>query len=219
MTPSFLQLPLGVSPRILLLGAHCDDIEIGCGATLQVLAARYPAMELRWTVFSTPEERAAETRRAAKLLLPADMPIQFDLRTFRESYFPYIGAEIKECMQSISSEFRPDLIFTHFSEDKHQDHRLVSELTRNAYRDHLILEYEVVKYDGDLASPNIFVPVSHEQLTKKVSSLMDAFASQRTKYWFTEETFTSLMRLRGIESQSPSGYAEAFHCRKLRFLA
>jgi LmbE family N-acetylglucosaminyl deacetylase len=219
MIPSFLELPLGVPPRILLVGAHCDDVEIGCGATLQVLAARYPAMELRWTVLSTPDERAEETRTAAKLLLPTSVQIQFDLRTFRESYFPYVGAEIKDCMQSIGREFAPDLIFTHYSEDKHQDHRLVSELTRNAYRDHLILEYEVSKYDGDLASPNVFVPVSHEQLNKKVGSLMDAFASQRTKDWFTADAFTSLMRLRGIESRSPSGYAEAFHCRKLRMLA
>jgi LmbE family N-acetylglucosaminyl deacetylase len=219
MIPSLLELAPGASPRILLLGAHCDDIEIGCGATLQVLAARYPAMELRWTVFSTPGERAAETRKAARLLLPDGIPIEFDLRTFRESYFPYIGAEIKDCVQSISREFSPDLIFTHSADDKHQDHRLISELTRNAYRDHLILEYEVSKYDADLSSPNVFVPASREQVNKKVTSLMDAFASQRTKYWFTEDTFTSLMRLRGVESRSPSGYAEAFHCSKLRLLA
>jgi LmbE family N-acetylglucosaminyl deacetylase len=217
--PFSFELPTGSQPRILLLAAHCDDIEIGCGATLQLLAARYPAMELRWTVFSAPDERAVETRKAAKLLLPEGVHVEFDLRTFRESYFPYVGAEIKDCMQSISKEFHPDLIFTHSSEDQHQDHRVVSELTRNAYRDHLILEYEVAKYDGDLASPNVFVPVTLEQLSKKVSSLMDAFASQRTKYWFTTETFTSLMRLRGVESRSPSGYAEAFHCRKLRLLA
>jgi LmbE family N-acetylglucosaminyl deacetylase len=202
-----------------MLGAHCDDIEIGCGATLQVLAELFPAMELRWTVFSAPDERAAETRRAAELLLPNSVSIRFDLLGFRESYFPYIGAEIKECMQSMSAQFSPDLIFTHCGGDKHQDHRTVCELTRNAYRDHLILEYEVAKYDGDLASPNVFVPASLQQLTKKLSTITAAFVSQKGKYWFTEDTFSSLMRLRGVESRSPTGYAEAFHCQKLRLFA
>lgn len=219
MISSILDLPDGSSPRVLVLGAHCDDIEIGCGATLQVLAARFPTMDLRWTVLSAPNERAAETKLAAKLLLPKGVSIRFDLRTFRESYFPYIGAEIKDFVQSIGGEFKPDLIFTHSALDKHQDHRVVSELTNNAFRDQLILEYEVAKYDGDLTSPNVFVPVNAEQLRKKVAALMDAFTSQRSKFWFTEETFVALMRLRGVESRSPSGYAEAFHCRKLRLLA
>jgi LmbE family N-acetylglucosaminyl deacetylase len=219
MIPSLLNLAADSSPRVLLLGAHSDDIEIGCGATLQVLAARFPSLELRWTVLSATGERAAETKRAAKLLLPESVSIQFDLRTFRESYFPYIGAEIKDFVQSLSGQFKPDLIFTHSMADKHQDHRVVSELTSNAYRDHLILEYEVAKYDGDLASPNVFVPASAEQVRKKIGALMEAFRSQSSKFWFTEETFTSLLRLRGVESRSLSGYAEAFHCRKLRLLA
>ena len=176
-------------------------------------------MELRWTVLSAPAERAAETKRAAELLLPKSVSIQFDLRTFRESYFPYIGAEIKDFVQSIGGQFNPELVLTHWASDKHQDHRLVSELTSNAFRDQLILEYEVAKYDGDLASPNVFVAVDAQQLRKKVATVMDAFASQRSKFWFTEETFVALMRLRGVESRSPSGYAEAFHCRKLRLLA
>lgn len=219
MISSILDLPAGASPRILLLGAHCDDIEIGCGGTLQVLAARFPTMALRWTVLSAPAERAAETRRAAELLLPKSVSIQFDLRSFRESYFPYIGAEIKDFVQSISGQFNPDLVLTHRASDKHQDHRLVSELTSNAFRDQLILEYEIAKYDGDLSSPNVFVPIDAQQLRKKVATIMDAFSSQRSKFWFTEETFVALMRLRGVESRSASGYAEAFHCRKLRLLA
>jgi len=219
MISSILDLPAGASPRILLLAAHCDDIEIGCGGTLQVLAARFPTMQLRWTVLSAPSERAAETKLAAERLLPPSVSIQFDLRTFRESYFPYIGAEIKDAMQTVGGEFGPDLVMTHWALDKHQDHRLVSELTSNAFRDHLILEYEVVKYDGDLASPNVFVPVTPEQVRKKVAIVLDAFASQRSKFWFTEETFLALMRLRGVECRSPSGYAEAFHCRKLRLMA
>lgn len=219
MITSLLDIPVGRAPRVLLIGAHCDDIEIGCGATLQVLVSRFPALELRWTVFSAPVERAEETKRAAELLLPAGTKIQFDLHAFRESYFPYVGAEVKDCMQAIAVRFSPDLVLTHFAGDKHQDHRLLSELTANAFRDHLIFEYEIVKYDADLAQPNVFVPVSREQMDRKVAALMGVFSSQTTKYWFTEETFTSLMRLRGIESRSPSGYAEAFHCRKLRMLA
>ena len=215
-----LTLPVASAPfHILCIGAHCDDIEIGCGATLQVLAARFPSLELHWTVLSATGERAAETKRAARLLLPESVSIQFELQAFRESYFPYVGADIKEFVQGLSGRFEPDLIFTHSMSDRHQDHRVVSELTSNAYRDHLILEYEVAKYDGDLTSPNVFVPAGAEQMRKKVGALMEAFPSQRSKYWFTEETFTSLMRLRGIESRSPSGYAEAFHCRKLRLLA
>jgi LmbE family N-acetylglucosaminyl deacetylase len=206
------------APRLLLLGAHSDDIEIGCGGTLQVLAETYPGIQIRWTVFSATGERAAETRRAAELLLPPGAAIRFDIQTFRESYFPYVGAEIKDHVESIKREFSPDLVFTHAANDKHQDHRLISELTRNAYRDHLILEYEVMKYDGDLTSPNVFVPLRPEQVDKKVRALMEAFQSQRKKHWFTTDAFSSLMRLRGVESNSPSGLAEAFHCNKLRFL-
>ena len=216
MITSLLDFP--DAPRILLLGAHCDDIEIGCGATLQVLLAQYPEAQLRWTVFSSSREREAETRRAAELLLPSDTRIEFDIQSFRNSYFPYVGAEVKEHMEAVKRELEPDLIFTHFESDRHQDHRVVSELTRNAYRDHLILEYEVFKYDGDLASPNIFVPVSREQADRKVQSLTEAFVSQRDRHWFTADAFMSLMRLRGIESSSPTRYAEAFHCRKFRLL-
>jgi LmbE family N-acetylglucosaminyl deacetylase len=219
MISSILDLPHDASPRVLLLGAHCDDIEIGCGGTLQVLAARFPTMQLRWTVLSAQGERAAETKLAAERLLPPSVSVQFDLRTFRESYFPYIGAEIKDAIQSVSGEFKPDLVMTHRASDRHQDHRLVSELTSNAFRDQLILEYEVVKYDGDLTSPNVFVPLDREQSRRKVAALLETFASQRAKYWFTEETFVALMRLRGVECRAPSGYAEAFHCRKLRLLA
>jgi LmbE family N-acetylglucosaminyl deacetylase len=216
MIASTIALHDGAPKRVLLLGAHSDDIEIGCGATLQALVEKYPGIELRWTVFSSTDERAAETKRAAALLLPRGSAIQFDIRSFRESYFPYIGAEIKDCVESIKREFSPDVIFTHAANDKHQDHRLISELTRNAYRDHLILEFEVMKYDGDLTSPNVFVPVLREQADKKVHALMDSFRSQRHKHWFTADAFMSLMRLRGIEANSPSGFAEAFFCQKLR---
>ena len=207
------------TPRALFLGAHSDDIEIGCGGALQVLTEEYPGVELRWTVFSSTPERAAETRRAIELLLPRGTNVRVDTLGFRESYFPYVGAEIKDSIEGIRREFSPDVVFTHFGEDKHQDHRLVSEVTRNAYRDHLIVEYEILKYDGDLASPNVFVPLRVDQVEKKVQVLLDAFPSQRSKQWFTADAFKAILRLRGIESNAPSGFAEAFHCRKLRWLA
>jgi len=219
MIGTHFQLPSDRAPRILLLGAHCDDIEIGCGGTLQVLAELYPRCELRWSVFNSNEERAEETRRAAAMLLPGAPRIHFDIQTFRNSYFPYIGAEVKDHMEAIKRDFAPDLILTHFENDRHQDHRVVSELTRNAYRDHLILEYEIVKYDGDLASPSVFVPLTREQAERKIEVLMTAFASQRARPWFTPDAFRALLRLRGIEANAPGGYAEAFHCRKLRLLA
>jgi LmbE family N-acetylglucosaminyl deacetylase len=219
MTPSLFRFPNGAAPRLLLLGAHSDDIEIGCGATLQVLAAMYPRMELRWTVLSAPGERAAETKHAARLLLGDNVSVQTDLHDFRESYFPYVGVDVKECMDAIGREFNPDIVFTHCEHDKHQDHRIVSELTYNTYRDHLILEYEVMKYDGDLGSPNVFVPVTPQQMETKVHALLTAFRSQSTKYWFTKDTFMALPRLRGVESRSPTGFAEAFYCRKLRLFA
>jgi LmbE family N-acetylglucosaminyl deacetylase len=218
MIATQLQLTPGAPLRVLLLGAHCDDIEIGCGGTLQALARLYPDLECRWSIFSSTAERAEETRRAASMLLPSTVRVRFDIKTFRNSFFPYIGAEVKDHMEAIKRDFAPSLVLTHFERDRHQDHRVVSELTRNAYRDHLILEYEVVKYDGDLASPGVFVPLTLEQVERKVEVLMTAFESQRDHHWFTPDTFRSLMRLRGIESNSPSGFAEAFHCRKVRLL-
>ena len=207
------------TPRVLCLGAHSDDVEIGCGGALQVLTEKYPGVEIRWTVFSSTPERAAETRRAVEMLLPRGTNVRVDILAFRESYFPYIGADIKDSVEAIKREFSPDVVFTHFGEDKHQDHRLVSEVTRNAYRDHLILEYEILKYDGDLASPNVFVPLRLDQVEKKVQVLLDAFHSQRSRQWFTEDAFKAVLRLRGIESNAKSGYAEAFHCRKMHWLA
>jgi LmbE family N-acetylglucosaminyl deacetylase len=219
MITSHLQFPSDRAPRILLLGAHCDDIEIGCGGMLQVLAERFPHSELRWSVFNSDTERAEETRRAAAMLLPGTIRVHFDIQTFRNSYFPYIGDQVKDHMEVLKREFSPDLILTHFENDRHQDHRVISELTRNAYRDHLILEYEVVKYDGDLASPSVFVPLTRQHVERKIDVLMTAFPSQRERHWFTPDAFRSLLRLRGIEANAPDGYAEAFHCRKQRFLA
>ena len=201
--------------RILCVGAHSDDIEIGCGGTVLRLLALYPELEVRWIVLSGNERRADEARCAASLFLRDAVRADVSVHAFRDGFFPYVGGEIKEFFETLKAERSPDLIFTHSRDDRHQDHRVVADLTWNTFRDHAILEYEIPKYDGELASPNFFVPIDDETRQRKVSYLMRAFGSQRDKRWFTEDTFTGLMRLRGIECASPSGSAEGFHARKL----
>jgi len=137
------------------------------------------------------------------------------VQSFRDGFFPYVGGAIKEFFEDLKRTVAPDVIFTHYRHDLHQDHRLVSELTWNTYRDHLILEYEIVKYDGDIGTPNVFVHLDEATCLKKIKLLMDCFQSQRDKDWFTPDTFMSLMRIRGIESRAPEKYAEAFYCRKV----
>ena len=173
------------APRILCLGAHCDDIEIGCGGMLLQLARRYPK---------------AVT--------------EIEVLNFRNSYVPYIGAEIKDAFEGIRKAGSPDLVLTHFREDRHQDHRTISDLSWNTFRDHAILEYEIPKYDGDLTQVNTYVPLVDEVVDEKVRTLMNCFPSQAGRQWFTEDTFRSLLRLRGIECNAPSGYAEGFVSRK-----
>lgn len=202
---------------VLFLGAHCDDIEIGCGATMLRLADEYPEADLRWVVFSSDPARAAESRRAAERLIGPAHSANIEFNDFRNGFFPYIGAEIKEYFEDIKRNIQPDLIFTHYRDDRHQDHRIISDLTWNTFRDHMILEYEIPKYDGDMGQPNCFVPVSEQFVKRKVDTLMDCYVSQASKHWFTPETFTGLMRLRGVECAAPNGYAEAFHVRKFVF--
>lgn len=200
---------------VLCLGAHCDDIEIGCGGTILRLIQDYPHVRVYWVVFSSDPERAAEARRSADAFLQHAAGKDARIREFRNGYFPTVAADIKDYFEELKAAIRPDVIFTHYRHDLHQDHRLVSELTWNTFRNHLILEYEIPKYDGDLGTPNLYVPLSEAVWRRKIATLMECFASQREKQWFTSETFAALMRLRGIESNSPSGYAEAFHGRKL----
>ncbi|WKZ12102.1 MAG: PIG-L deacetylase family protein [Gammaproteobacteria bacterium] len=200
---------------ILLLGAHCDDIEIGCGGTLLRMAAAYPQAGFLWVTLSGDAARAAETRAAAKRLLIGAGSLTVLCETFRGSYFPYDGARIKDYFESLKARVQPDLIFTHHGGDLHQDHRVTSELTWNTFRNHMILEYEIPKYDGDLGRPNCYVPLSAADLATKNRILSECFPSQRGRGWFTTETFTGLARLRGIECNAPDGYAEAFHARKL----
>lgn len=203
------------APRVLCLGAHSDDIEIGCGGTMLRLIAAYPALEVRWVVLSGDERRAQEARCSASLFLADVTCADVTVRTFRDGFFPYIGAEIKTFFEELKLEPAPDVIFTHSRADLHQDHRLVAELTWNTFRDHFILEYEIPKYDGGLANPNFFVPIDEQTRSRKIAYLMRAFGSQRDKRWFTEETFAGLMRLRGIECASSAGSAEGFVAKKL----
>ena len=201
-------------PRILCLGCHSDDIEIGCGGSILRLAQQHPQATFHWVVFSACGERAAEARRAA--LLFAGSALQDPVfKGFRDGFLPFEGAAVKDVFEKeLKPAISPDLIFTHNRRDAHQDHRMIAELTWNTFRDHLILEYEIPKYDGDMGRPSLFVPLEADVCEKKVEYLMEAFPSQRAKRWFERDTFLSLMRLRGMECNAPSGYAEAFYCRK-----
>lgn len=201
--------------RILCLGAHCDDIEIGCGGTLLKLAATYPALQVDWVVFSSTPERAQEAAASAQNFLAALPNNTVQILAFRDGFFPYAGAAIKEEFERLKASCQPDLVFTHYREDRHQDHRLLNELTWNSFRDHLILEYEIPKYDGDLGQPNFFVHLEEMDCQRKIAYLLRHFQSQANKHWFTEETFRALLRLRGIEARAPQLYAEAFYARKI----
>jgi LmbE family N-acetylglucosaminyl deacetylase len=205
-----LNLDLGASRlRVLAIGSHADDIEIGCGGTLLRLAGELEALELHWVVLSAGGERADEARASAEAFRA-----EAEVLGFRDAFFRY-GDEVKEFFEELKGRFDPDLVLTHHDADRHQDHRLVAELTWNTFRDHLILEYEIPKYDGDLGSPNVFFHLSEDIARRKVELLLDAFPSQREKRWFTEDLFLGLMRVRGMESNSPSGYAEGFYARKV----
>jgi LmbE family N-acetylglucosaminyl deacetylase len=200
--------------KVLCLGSHSDDIEIGCGGTILRLAEQYPDSTFHWVVFSATGVRAGEAACAAKRFTSSAHLSGPVLKTFPDGFLPFVGAEVKAVFEELKA-FSPDLIFTHNRKDAHQDHRQVAELTWNTFRNHLILEYEIPKYDGDLGQPSVFVPLEKETYQNKVQFIMDAFQSQHSKHWFQPETFLSLMRLRGMECNAPSGYAEAFYGRKL----
>jgi LmbE family N-acetylglucosaminyl deacetylase len=201
--------------NVLCIGAHCDDIEIGCGGALFDLSRDYPHLKFDWLVLSGDEQREAETRKAAAMLIGDSLRVTIDVARFRTSHFPYVGGMIKDYLEERKSQLQPDLIFTHRLDDRHQDHRIAAELTWNSFRDHQILEYEIPKYEGDLTPPNYFFPLSIQASSHKVNCLMNCFATQRTRPWFRPEVFDGLMRLRGVECKAVSGCAEAFHARKL----
>jgi len=208
-----VELQLKKVRTILCLGSHSDDIEIGCGGTILKLFAENNSVDVFWIVFSATEARADEANRSAELFLEKASNKNIIVKKFRETFFPYCATEIKEFFKKLQSEISPDLIFTHRREDMHQDHRLVSELTWNTFRDHLIMEYEIPKYEGDLGQPNIFVKLSRQTCEQKVATIFNTFLTQRTKKWFSEDTFWALLRLRGVESNSE--FAEGLYCRKM----
>jgi len=201
-------------PVFLLLGAHSDDIEIGCGGTLLKLAQRYREARFVWVTLSADEEREAETRAALRRFLHGSSDVEVQIGRFRGSYFPDQYAKLKDFFETLK-RFGPDVILTHCRDDLHQDHRIVNELTWNTFRNHAVLEYEIPKFDGDLGRPNAYVPLSRAQVEAKSLVLMECFASQRSRSWFTAETFQALARLRGIECNASEGFAEAFHAPKL----
>lgn len=203
------------APRLLFLGAHSDDAEIGCGGTVLELARRYPAARVCWVVFAAQQERGIEARRSARALLRGFRHVEIVLGGFRDGFFPQQYGAIKEFCEQLKRQQDPDLIFSHTLADRHQDHRTLAELTWNTWRNHAVLEYEIPKYEGDLGHPNVYVAISAAQMRRKVAHLMRHFATQRSRRWFTPDTFQALLRLRGIECNAPEGYAEAFHGRKI----
>lgn len=206
----------GTAPlkSILCIGAHSDDIEIGCGGTMLHLIDANPGVSVYWVVLAGSGIRGEEAQISAELFLAKAKKKQIVLKEFRDGFFPYQGGAVKEYFESLKKEVTPDLIFTHTRNDLHQDHRQVCELTWNTFRDNLIVEYEIPKYDGDLGSPNCFVPLSAATVDRKIEILTTAFATQRGKHWFTDEMFRALLRIRGMEC-AHAGYAEAFYIRKL----
>jgi LmbE family N-acetylglucosaminyl deacetylase len=208
----------GGGPRkVLALGAHCDDIEIGCGGTLLRLIDEHPDVEVRWVAFCSNPVREEEARASAAAFLRGATKSTVIVHGFRDGYLPYVGAAVKDEFEAHKRAFAPDLIFTHFRHDLHQDHRLVSELTWNTWRDHMILEYEIPKYDGDLGVPSFFAPLTAATLDKKSAFILQHFLTQAGKPWFTADLFRALARIRGMECVAPEGFAEAFYCRKAVF--
>jgi len=209
----------GASPRaalrILCLGAHSDDIEIGCGGTLLRLLAERPGSSVDWVVFSSTPEREREARASVADFLVGAAESAVTVKSFRESYFPYVGTQIKDFFEELKRSVTPDVIFCHHRHDLHQDHRVIAELAWNTFRNHIIAEYEIAKYEGDLGTPNVFVPLSRAVAERKVELLLEHFASQAGRSWFRPQTFHGLMSVRGIECNAPDGQAEAFHVRKL----
>jgi LmbE family N-acetylglucosaminyl deacetylase len=201
--------------KILCLGAHADDIEIGCGGSILRWLEEDASLEVYWVVLSSGRERKKEALKSADLFLKKARKRKVVVEDFRDGFFPYDGAAIKEYFETLKKRFSPDLVLTHYRHDRHQDHRVVSDLTWNAFRRELILEYEIPKYDGDLGQPNLFVPLSESVCRKKIRHILEVFETQRVKDWLTEDTLQAILRLRGVECRAPQKWAEAFYCRKM----
>jgi LmbE family N-acetylglucosaminyl deacetylase len=215
MLPLLLGRAGAASVKALVLGAHADDAEIGCGGTILKLAAEGALAEVCWVVLSGQEVRVEEARASAEAMLEGVPETTILQPGFRDGFFPYDGAGVKAFFEELKRDFSPDLIFTHQRHDLHQDHRITCELTWNTFRNHFILEYEVPKYDGDMGRPNLFVPLEEDVSRRKIEHLMTHFGSQLPRRWFTEDLFSGLLRLRGMECNSPTSHAEAFYSRKV----
>ena len=200
---------------VLCVGAHGDDLEIGCSGTLMKLAEQGERIHVTWVVFSGDDVRATEARVSAMEVLRGFKTHDIVIKRFRDGFFPSLFDEIKDEFEALKRAIAPDVVFTHWRQDLHQDHRTIAELTWNTFRNHLVLEYEIPKYDGDLGSPNVFVPLDEAVCRRKIDNIMGSFGSQQERQWFTSDVFLSVLRLRGMEAASPSRYAEAFYCRKL----
>jgi LmbE family N-acetylglucosaminyl deacetylase len=204
--------------RLVAIGCHADDIEIGCGGTVLALTGAFPGLEVTWVVLAASAEREREARASAEAFLVGAGSRRVEVHGFRDGFLPYIGGEVKEVFEELKRRVEPDLVLTHTRSDLHQDHRLACELTWNTFRDHVIFEYEIPKVDGDLGVPNVFMPLTAEVAERKVSLIEQHFPSQASKHWFDRETFMGLMRLRGMEAVAAERYAEAFMCRKVVFV-
>jgi LmbE family N-acetylglucosaminyl deacetylase len=211
-----LTLLRGSVRRVLALGAHADDIEIGCGGTLLALIRSTPGIEVTWVVFAASEGREREAQASAAAFLTGATDADVIVHGFRDGFLPHVGGEVKDTFEALKARVDPDLVLTHTKDDMHQDHRFVWELTWNTFRDHLVLEYEIPKYDGDLGRPNAYVPLTAADVAEKIELLERYYPSQAGKPWFDAETFRGLMRLRGVEANAPERFAEAFTARKLR---
>lgn len=209
------QVPADKKLSLLLLGAHCDDIEIGCGGTLLKLLDEYEISEIKWIIFTSDETRKKEAFNSAKQFLESIDAADVLIMDYKDGYLPSLWSEIKDEFEKIKESYDPDIIFTHYRNDLHQDHRTINELTWNTFRNHLILEYEISKYDGDLGNPNCFVSLTENQIERKKQIIMDSFESQLGKHWLDETLLKSMMRIRGVECASETNYAEAFYNRKM----
>jgi LmbE family N-acetylglucosaminyl deacetylase len=210
-----LEKKKGMYPKVLCLGAHCDDIEIGCGGTIMNLIDEYKNIEFYLVVFCSTQEREQESYKSFEFLLKKVHKKTINIFNLKDGFIPYQKDTVKDIFEILKKTFTPDLILTHYRDDRHQDHRTISDLTWETYRDNLILEYEIPKYDGDFGTPNFFVELSETTCHQKVDSILQAYTSQRNKHWFTEDVFFAMARLRGMEACAKSKYAEAFYCRKI----
>jgi len=211
-----LPLLAGDQPHVLCLGAHSDDIEIGCGGTILSLIERYPGLSVDWVVLTSDPEREHEAKASCDAFLEGAAQSWVQVHAFETSFLPYEGAAVKRAFEALKDRPRPDVVFTHQRDDLHQDHRVVNELTWNTFRDHVVLEYEIPKFDGDLGQPSVFVPLSEAVADRKIALLHEHFPSQRDKPWFEPELFRGVLRIRGMECRAESGLAEGFYARKLR---